>query len=109
VQQGRLVDHELRVKLIAEESKEIIDAIEANDLIAAIDGACDLIYVVLGTMIAAGIDLEAFYAEVHRSNMAKVGGPVREDGKILKPAGWTPPDLVSVLAKQIERIRNVHR
>ena len=43
----------------------------------------------------------AGFREVHRSNMAKVGpgGKVlrREDGKILKPEGWTPPDLKGVL------------
>ncbi len=39
-----------------------------------------------------------FWDEVHRSNMAKVGGPIRGDGKRLKPEGWTPPDVAGVLA-----------
>lgn len=48
-----------------------------------------------------GFDMDALFAEVHRSNMAKVGpdGQVirREDGKVLKPEGWTAPDIENVL------------
>lgn len=63
-----------------------------------IDGLCDVIYVAAGCAVEMGIDLEPFYAEVQRSNMAKVGGPIREDGKRLKPEGWTPPDIAGILA-----------
>ena len=38
--------------------------------------------------------------EVHRSNMAKlVDGKVlrREDGKVLKPEGWQPPQLAQFI------------
>lgn len=91
---------ELRAALIYEEAGETCSAIEAGDLVGAIDGLCDLIYVALGTAVEFGIDLAPFWAEVHRSNMAKVGGPVREDGKRMKPPGWTGPDLARVLAEQ---------
>jgi hypothetical protein len=47
------------------------------------------------------VDLEPFFAEVHRTNMAKVGGPVRPDGKKLKPEGWQPPDIAGILRAQI--------
>ena len=33
--------------------------------------------------------------------MAKAGGPLREDGKRLKPPGWTPPDIAGVLAGRV--------
>lgn len=94
-----LVEHRLRLGLIFEECEELREAIERDDLVEAIDGACDLIYVVLGTMVSAGVDLAPFFDEVHRSNMAKVGGKRREDGKILKPEGWMPPDIAGLLAK----------
>ena len=47
-------------------------------------------------------ELLAYYPfnEVHRSNMAKlVDGKVirREDGKVLKPEGWQPPQLAQFL------------
>lgn len=89
---------ELRAELIREEAKETVRAIEDGDLIQAIDGLCDLLCVVYGAALEFGIrDLSPFWAEVHRTNMAKAGGPVREDGKVLKPEGWTPPDLEGVL------------
>ena len=40
-----------------------------------------------------GIDLRPFFLEVHRTNMHKLNGPVREDGKRLKPPGWKPPRI----------------
>jgi predicted HAD superfamily Cof-like phosphohydrolase len=88
---------ELRAALIEEEARETCEAIRNGDLIGAIDGLCDILCVVYGAALEFGIDLDPFWQEVHRTNMAKVGGPVREDGKRLKPEGWTPPDLARVL------------
>ena len=50
--------------------------------------------------IAFGIDLESVFREVHKSNMAKKGGPIDEHGKRHKPDGWTPPDVAGVLRFQ---------
>lgn len=88
---------ELRAALIREEAAETVAAIEQGDLVEAIDGLCDLLCVVYGAAAEFGVDLEPFWQEVHRTNMAKVGGPVREDGKRLKPAGWTPPNIAGIL------------
>lgn len=88
---------ELRAELIAEEANETILAIHDGDLVATADGLCDLLCVVYGAALEFGIDLDAVWPEVHRTNMAKVGGPVRADGKRLKPPGWTPPDIESAL------------
>ena len=87
---------ELRAKLIEEEAKETADAIRANDLVEAIDGMCDLLYVVFGTAVEFGIDIQPFFDEVHLSNMAKVGGATREDGKTLKPPDWSPPKIPAI-------------
>jgi len=46
------------------------------------------------------IPLADFFDLVHESNMAKLGGPLRSDGKILKPAGWQPP----LIAEQLEKL-----
>lgn len=89
----------LRVELIREESKELRRAIERGDLVEAIDGMCDLIVVTLGTAVEFGIDLEPFWDEVHKTNMAKVGGKTRFDGKKLKPDGWIAPDIEGILAR----------
>lgn len=93
---------ELRAELIREESAETVAAILAGDLIGAIDGMCDILAVVYGTAAEFGIDLAPFWDEVHRTNMAKAGGPLRADGKRLKPPGWTAPDIAGVL-KTIEQ------
>lgn len=90
----------LRCSLIEEEIFELEVAMDIGDLERIADGIADAIYVLVGTALAYGIDLPAVWAEVHRSNMAKVGGPIREDGKRLKPEGWTPPDIADVLARQ---------
>jgi predicted HAD superfamily Cof-like phosphohydrolase len=88
---------ELRAILIREEAKEAADALDAGNLVEAIDGLMDTLVVVFGTIEEMGFDPTPFWNEVHRTNMAKASGPVREDGKRLKPPGWTPPDIAGIL------------
>jgi predicted HAD superfamily Cof-like phosphohydrolase len=88
---------ELRAEPIREEAEETVSAIKSGDLVGAVDGLCDLVCVVYGTAAEFGVDLEPFWNEVHRTNMAKAGGPVRGDGKRLKPPGWQPPDITGIL------------
>jgi predicted HAD superfamily Cof-like phosphohydrolase len=95
------------------------------DLDLAVDALADIDYVVEGTRLEFGINGEPIADEVHRANMAKgacdacdghgtipdgEACPVckgtgirfrkREDGKTLKPPGWTPPDIAGELEKQ---------
>ena len=91
----------LRVRLIEEESAEFARAVAEGDLLGMIDALCDLLYVTYGAAVALGVDLEPFFKEVHRTNMAKQGGPRREDGKQLKPPGWQPPRLAELLQEQL--------
>ena len=92
---------ELRRRLIKEETKEMRKGLKTDNMVEIIDGACDAIVVILGTLVEMGIDLDPFWDEVHQTNMAKKDGPVREDGKKLKPPGWVPPDLKRELNQQI--------
>lgn len=87
----------LRLELIREEFEETAVAMARGDLVEIADGLADLVYVCVGAALEFGIPLDRVWAEVHRSNMAKAGGPRRADGKILKPDGWTPPDIRGVL------------
>ena len=64
------------------------------------DALADLDYVIEGTRLEFGIDGWPIAQAVHKSNMAKVGSKVREDGKILKGPDWTPPDIAGELRKQ---------
>lgn len=119
---------ELRAKLILEEAFETIQAlgfevevdlgnrtgnvlplharltkVREPNWPEVVDGLCDLLYVTLGFAVEAGFRLEPFYAEVHHSNMGKVGGPVREDGKVLKPASWKPPRIGALWTNVLRR------
>lgn len=117
----------LRVRLVVEEALEFAQAmgvrvtgiadnlhehnahtvqVELNgdplDIVEAGDALADLTYVTEGSGWTLGIPLNDVFREVHRSNMAKAdpvtGKPnVTDDGKVLKPEGWTPPDVASVL------------
>lgn len=90
---------QLVVDLIKEEVAELIEGIEEGDAVKTIDGACDSIVVILGAIMhRVGVDLEPFFDEVQRTNMQKATGPIREDGKRLKPEGWKPPRLDVLLA-----------
>src|SRR5690606_7560364 len=64
----------LRQSLIAEEAGEVLAAIDARDMVATADGLADLLYVVYGTAVSFGINIEEIFDEVHRSNMKKEGG-----------------------------------
>ena len=94
---------DLRMRLIEEESNELKEAGESGNLPHAIKELCDLLYVVLGTANAFGVDIEPFFAEVHRSNMTKVwpDGKIHKDqhGKVLKPPTFVAADIPSVLAR----------
>lgn len=88
----------LRMELIREEVlQELLPAMEAGNLQEIADGIIDSIYVLVGAGLEYGLPLQALWDCVHEANMAKVGGAQRADGKILRPEGWTPPDIAGVL------------
>ena len=95
----------LYVNLIEEEFKELKEAIEANDKVEILDALEDIMVVTAGAMHSMGADGEGGWKEVMRTNFAKIDketGKVRkrEDGKVLKPLGWTPPDLKPFITKE---------
>lgn len=87
----------LRRRLIDEELAELDQAIADRDVVQVADALADLLYVVYGTAISFGLDIRPVFEEVHRANMAKVGGGTRDDGKVLKPDGWQPPSIGRLL------------
>ncbi len=88
----------LRHNLIQEEFDEYVGAVIRGDLIEIADALADLTYVVVGTAAEHGLTrFDEIFAEVHRSNMSKLGPngqPIlRPDGKVLKGPDYTPPNL----------------
>ena len=93
---------ELRIKLLSEEVEEYAEAARTGDLVEVLDALADIGYILAGTIINHGMQevYDDAFNEVHRSNMAKlVDGKVirREDGKVMKPEGWQPPQLAKFL------------
>lgn len=76
-----------------------VTSCETRSLPKTTDAIIDQIYVLIGSLLAMGIDFWPLWAEVQRKNMEKVGGPII-NGKVTKPAGWTPPDIEGELRKQ---------
>ena len=91
---------ELRKRLIEEEWEEFCRASDSGSLVDVADALGDLLVVVYGAGLAFGLDLEPIFKEIHRTNMLKIGGPTRADGKQLKPEGWQPPDLETIVYDQ---------
>ena len=75
----------LRVRLIQEEFDELKEAMASGNLAAVAKEMADLLYVTYGTAVSYGIDMEPVFQEVHRSNLSKIGGYKRADGKWVKP------------------------
>ncbi len=107
---GTGIDHDLarlRVALLEEEVSEFVAASEKGDLVGIADALADIVYVVYGTALTYGIDLNLVLREVHRSNMSKLGRDgkpiLRSDGKVIKSVQYFRPDIAAVLDRQSPR------
>ncbi|MEU6530041.1 MazG nucleotide pyrophosphohydrolase domain-containing protein [Streptomyces sp. NPDC046928] len=93
-----------RRELLAEEAAEVAEVSVTGPLDRLAHELADVVYVAYGTALVHGIDLDAVLAEIHRSNMTKLGpdGQVarRADGKVLKGDHYEAPDVGAVLRRQ---------
>ena len=90
--------YNMYLKLVKEEYNELLLAMMDADAVEQLDALIDILVVTIGALHSAGWDAEGAWKEVMRSNFAKIDhatGKVRkrEDGKVLKPTGWTAPEL----------------
>ncbi len=118
----------LQTKLVVEEVCELLDALyggdggirekfssmtpsyngDVKDLTEVSDACADIIYVVVGLSLALGIPLNEIWTEVHKSNMEKFHDGVllkRADGKVIKPEGWKPPDIMGIIKSKMENCK----
>lgn len=88
-------------RVMREDFESYHNAEKSNDLNVTKQMLMSMMADIFGLGLHLGIPLNQVFAEVHRSNMAKAlpDGTVRyrPDGKVLKPDGWTPPDIKGVL------------
>lgn len=87
----------LRRDLIEEELREYYQSVEARDIVNVAKELADIVYVIHGTAIAYGINLDKVFNLVHNNNMSKLqpDGTVkrREDGKVIKPDNFKNLEL----------------
>lgn len=96
--------YNMYLDLIKEEVQELQDAVDQDDKVEQLDALIDILVVVVGALHSLGADAEGAWNEVIRSNMSKVDpatGKVikREDGKVLKPATYSAPELTPFLTR----------
>jgi len=93
-----------RRELLVEEAAEVAEVSVEGPLDKLAHELADVVYVAYGTALVHGIDLDSVIAEIHRSNMTKLGpdGSVvrRADGKVLKGEHYEAPDVSAVLRRQ---------
>ena len=87
--------YKMYLELIDEEVEELKASTTPND---DLDALIDILVVTIGAIYSMGANPEGAWREVMATNLAKIDrvtGKVRkrDDGKVLKPDGWTPPDL----------------
>lgn len=107
--------YKMYLSLIKEEYNELLVAqgidlktmeqVNPADPVEVLDALIDILVVTIGAIHSMGADGEGAWKEVMRTNFAKIDkdtGKVRkrEDGKVLKPVGWTPPELNKFLTKE---------
>lgn len=102
--------NQLRINLLAEELEELKDALAQGNVVEVLDALTDLQYVLDGAYLSFGLQdvKHAAFAEVHRSNMSKLGAdgkPVRResDGKVLKGPDYFKPDLSQFIAQKKDK------
>jgi len=93
--------YQLYKRLIEEEFNELKSA---DSSLEELDALIDILVVTIGAIHSAGFDAEGAWKEVMRSNFSKIDketGMVRkrEDGKVLKPIGYSPPNLKPFVTK----------
>jgi len=98
--------YEMYLGLIVEETEELSVAIQNQDNVEQLDALIDILVVTIGAIHSMGADAEGAWKEVMKTNFAKIDketGKVRkrEDGKVLKPTGWVPPNLEPFLKKDV--------
>ena len=92
-------NYKMYISLIDEEHNvELKEALDSGDRVEQLDALIDILVVTMGAIRAEGFNGEAAWQEVMKTNFAKIDpetGKVRkrEDGKVLKPSNWIPPNL----------------
>lgn len=99
----------LRVSLLAEELKELQQAIDDNDMVEVADALCDLQYVLSGAILEFGLadKFKSLFDEVHRSNMSKACKTIEEAEQTV--AHYLAKDNTEAHYKELDGLYLVYR
>ena len=93
-------ERRLRKRLIKEEVRELLEAMDTGSLAEIAKELADVVYVVVGTAVAYGIPFTRVFKAVHASNLTKSG---IEKGKITKGPNYVAPDLEYLNGNDVDR------
>lgn len=97
---GELSTRRYRIESMLKAVREYEIAEEADDLFLIKSALYHIVFTAGAIAYDYAIPLSEVFDEVHRSNMTKLdhsGKPIiREDGKIMKPPHFSPPDIARV-------------
>jgi predicted HAD superfamily Cof-like phosphohydrolase len=104
ITENNLNQAQLYKDLIKEEVSEFWDAEAVSDDVEEIDACFDMIWVIIGYMLSRGWDCNKIWDEGALSNLRKIDKETRkvlkrDDGKVLKPEGWQPPNFTKFVRK----------
>lgn len=112
----------LRLRLLCEELTELTVALNSGSQVDTLDALCDIQYVLSAAILALGYSpvFDDAFSAVHQSNMSKLWSAkevegckenytfkktngatgwvaYRDDGKVMKPPSFRPPDLAQFI------------
>jgi hypothetical protein len=95
---------DLYKSLIDEEFEEFQTAFDSNNDAEQLDACFDMIWVIVAYAKTRGWDIDKAWDEGAKSNLYKIDSSTgrvirREDGKILKPNDWQPPNFAKFVKK----------
>jgi predicted HAD superfamily Cof-like phosphohydrolase len=94
-----------RFRFLTEEVNEFLEAGLAGDMVGAVDGLLDTVYVALGTLHMMGVPAEDCWQMIQKANMSKVRGVTKRGNTIdaAKPDGWVGPEagIAAIILRKI--------
>ncbi|MGO2600835.1 MAG: nucleoside triphosphate pyrophosphohydrolase family protein [Brevibacterium aurantiacum] len=105
---GTIEHAEFRTEMLIEEGvTEYLEAVRSGSIVDLADSLADTLWIILGTAVGHGVDVQSLFAEISRSNFSKFdadGNPVPHPtipGKIGKSELYHSPNLGPILARQM--------
>ena len=95
-----------RFKFLLEEVDEFYDNAYEGNIVGAVDGLLDTIYVALGTLYLMGIPVQQCWDQVQAANMRKQRGMTKRGNAFdaIKPAGWVGPEagIAAIIGRAVD-------